>query len=886
MRFLMHGPQLVVPAKLHGIRKPRTLLQVNATNVMLELLHEASRRRCSVCNERVPWAALGAPCPSCQSGRMQAVPEIELNENRYVQRIRNPDFRPLVSGEHTAQVTGEARIELEEQFKGSLARSPMNVLACSPTLEMGIDVGGLDAVIMRNVPPRPDNYAQRGGRSGRRTRVGAVLSYTRPTPHDGYFFDRPREMIAGEVPAPAIGLANRDVLRRHLNAILFGLIDPPLAGRMAHYIDLQGGRRDENIRAFLNGLSLQSDQAAAMAWDALGEDLLAAADIPSIEALRAEYAKLPPSADALFDRARLQVARLRDAISRWTDQLQGGRQALQAGNLINRLLGLSDRSTNQEGEADDRGAGHPMRRFAEFGILPGYEFPNEPATLRLLGDEHEEEPIAVERRFGIGQYQPEAPVHARGHRWRVRGLDLASPWNPLTGEPTWIYYNCSECELRYDAQEPKCPRCGSEKPGCHHDGLRGFEFGGFLGSRDDSPVLEEEDRYSKAAMVQCHPQRNGQVVARFRLPNNWQLEVRRGEEVRWVNEGTQPSAGEKAAGAPQLLAGSARGFWLCPSCGRTLVYQSEAKSKKGRRKANSGQEADPFGHANTCDRRGQPPRPLALVAKTLATSVRLLAPVPRDIEPGEYLTWGHSLGASIRAGMRHLYMLDGSEIDLQVEPPWQEPRKDRICSIGAITFIDAAVGGTGFLERAARELHLVAARAIDHLKHEGCETACYRCLKSYQNQRHHDLLRWPRIIADLEELRMAAPGPLALLASDPDPVQPWLEAYDAGVGSPLEMAFLRLFELHGMALEKQIPIAEEEGLPALSVADFRVKGSSVLIYVDGASFHRGHRLRRDMLIRNRLRQGKLAWRIVELAAKDLGRGAGLVDEIRALACGA
>ena len=60
--------------------------------------------------------------------------------------------------------------------------SKVNVLACSPTLEMGIDVGGLDAVVMRNIPPRPDNYAQRGGRAGRRSRVGLVLGYARSTP--------------------------------------------------------------------------------------------------------------------------------------------------------------------------------------------------------------------------------------------------------------------------------------------------------------------------------------------------------------------------------------------------------------------------------------------------------------------------------------------------------------------------------------------------------------------------------------------------------------------------------------------------------------------------------------------------------------------------------
>jgi hypothetical protein len=119
---------------------------------------------------------------------LDAWPEEEIQRNRYVQRIEKTDLMPLAAGEHTAQITGDDRIALEEDFKapppgfspppgwtGMKKRGSTNVLACSPTLEMGIDVGGLDAVVMRNIPPRPDNYAQRGGRAGRRSRVGIVL---------------------------------------------------------------------------------------------------------------------------------------------------------------------------------------------------------------------------------------------------------------------------------------------------------------------------------------------------------------------------------------------------------------------------------------------------------------------------------------------------------------------------------------------------------------------------------------------------------------------------------------------------------------------------------------------------------------------------------------
>jgi len=78
---------------------------------------------------------------------------------------------PLVAGEHTAQVPNAKRVELEDNFKAAGDKSKVNVLACSPTLEMGIDVGGLDAVVLRNIPRRPAAMAGRGThRKGSRRR--------------------------------------------------------------------------------------------------------------------------------------------------------------------------------------------------------------------------------------------------------------------------------------------------------------------------------------------------------------------------------------------------------------------------------------------------------------------------------------------------------------------------------------------------------------------------------------------------------------------------------------------------------------------------------------------------------------------------------------------
>ena len=202
---------------------------------------------------------------------------------------------------------------------------------------------------------------------------------------------------------------------------------------------------------------------------------------------------------------------------------------------------------------------------------------------------------------------------------------------------------------------------------------------------------------------------------------------------------------------------------------------------------------------------------------------------------------------------------------------------------GALTFIDAAVGGSGFLDRAVTELHLVAARTIEHLDHPNCETACYRCLKSYQNQRHHEHLSWSHVMPDLEQLADKAPEPLGPKLGDADDPSPWLEAYDAGVGSPLELKFLRLFEQHGLEVEKQVAVSAEPGGPNISQADFQIAGTKVLIYIDGAAFHKGARLRRDRVIRENLRGGSIGWTVMEYRAPDLAKGSRLVDELNRFA---
>ena len=145
-----------------------------------------------------------------------------------------------------------------------------------------------------------------------------------------------------------------------------------------------------------------------------GPDVLQKAGFTPDE-LRQRLEQLPSRIQEAIDRTAVQVNKLRAALDVLYTTGERKREANRTVDLINRLLG---NQTDQQVQGDDTATAYPLRRFAEFGLLPGYEFPSEPATLRLLGDNEESNLIQSGRELGLGQYQPRAPVYARGRRWQ------------------------------------------------------------------------------------------------------------------------------------------------------------------------------------------------------------------------------------------------------------------------------------------------------------------------------------------------------------------------------------------------------------------------------------------------------------------------------------
>lgn len=123
------------------------------------------------------------------------------------------------TAEHSAQLDGGRLRELEERFK----KGNLNVLSCSTTMEMGVDIGGLSAVVMNNTPPSSTNYLQRVGRAGRRGEgVSFAVTLCPSSPHGEQVFSNPLWPFKSRASVPRVALDSKRLVQRHVNSLCLG----------------------------------------------------------------------------------------------------------------------------------------------------------------------------------------------------------------------------------------------------------------------------------------------------------------------------------------------------------------------------------------------------------------------------------------------------------------------------------------------------------------------------------------------------------------------------------------------------------------------------------------------------------------------------------------
>ena len=173
--------------------------------------------QCDTC-ARLQSVCVGGVCTRYRClGSVQKIRVRELEPNHY--RLLYKDNLPgvLRVEEHTAQIDKEKAREFQREFKAG----NIHVLSSSTTFELGVDLGDLDIIFLRNVPPEAFNYTQRVGRAGRRSGFpGLAITFCRRNPHDLYHFADPsNRILKGIIKPPVISLRNKKIITRHISAL-------------------------------------------------------------------------------------------------------------------------------------------------------------------------------------------------------------------------------------------------------------------------------------------------------------------------------------------------------------------------------------------------------------------------------------------------------------------------------------------------------------------------------------------------------------------------------------------------------------------------------------------------------------------------------------------
>ena len=155
--------------------------------------------------------------------------------------------RTLRSKEHTAQIESNEARERQRLFKNGA----IHLLSSSTTFEVGVDLGDLEIVFLRNVPPEPFNYAQRAGRAGRRDTPGLALTYCRRNPHDLYHYEEPeKRVVNGRIRPPRLQITNEKIILRHMVATALSALFK------------EQGIRFKNVQAFVGDWNSPSAASA------------------------------------------------------------------------------------------------------------------------------------------------------------------------------------------------------------------------------------------------------------------------------------------------------------------------------------------------------------------------------------------------------------------------------------------------------------------------------------------------------------------------------------------------------------------------------------------------------------------------------------------------
>lgn len=791
--LVQHGILVVRPTEEKSVFAGKKASAWALAPDALEVSRDHIVRRCAACGHdqaAVRGSAtdpVGGPClrfrcagiydalADAQESTAETLASDGLPSPAYYRRFyERRELGRLWSKEHTGILARGPREELELEFKQSPRPDSPNLLSCTPTLEMGIDIGDLSATLLCSVPPDASSYVQRVGRAGRKTGNALVLAFAATRPHDLYFFDEPMEAMAGVIHPPGCYLSAPEVLRRQALAFCFDHFardGGKLGGRLGDVLKGEGSSKPFP-KPLVEFIAERRDRLGQAFTEMFGKNALTPSATAAVRGFFAPEADGRSPLEATLERVTTEARGRRDDLRRLAQKLDERLKQLDTDEVEAKKVPDLDEEKGRL--RDERGFVLQQMKtlreaelwgwLAEESCLPNYAFPERGVKLDAfirregIGQEPEHHSWVRAPSSALRELAPFNTFYASARRVIIDGVSLKREAQPTT----WRFCrSCHHTERLVGAsptatptEEATCPGCGDARwadVGQARQVLTLTEVFAVARHRDAVLGDDTEDRdkayYESIALFEPGTQ------ARDAWANDaagFGFELQPQMTLRELNLGPK-DGGEKTQ---KVDIGGQRvsdvRFLVCATCGQAKSPRKPTENERPR-------EA----HRAWCPERKkpedkQPRRELHLLRELRSEAIRMVVPVADGEDSAAQLA---NLRAGLRLGLRRFYGGDPDFLDVR---SYDEPLPGREGRRRFLVILDRVPGGTGLLAELCKDtgakLKSALELAHDTLRTCVCQTrepaakACYQCLYAYRAGEELPLLERSVALGVMERL--------------------------------------------------------------------------------------------------------------------------------------
>lgn len=665
--------------------------------------------KCSMCGKTTMYNCKGM-CTTlkCLGHLVKIAHDKLIANNHYANLYHSSIMAPLHIKEHTAQLGREEQQKYQEMF----VNKEINALSCSTTFEMGVDVGDLETVYLRNVPPSPANYVQRAGRAGRsRNSAAFSLTYAKLSSHDFTYYKNPENMISGKIGVPIFTVRNEKVILRHIFAVA-------LSDFFSKHIDVYNSN---NADILLNG---DGWERLCTYFHQKPEHLkkIIEASIPNNMHRIMGITDYSWISKLIGNDGVLKVAveDFRETVKYYKtekERLLAEESTQEAARIESKLWSF------RRGKDDNRGRNELIEFLVRNNVLPKYGFPVDTVELYQNSFSPTDKKLQMVRdlQLAVSEYAPDSQIVADGKLYTSRyirklpqttGQDWETvyiakcdnlscqTWNHRTVEPIADVEECVSCHAIIEkskwkqAIEPRKGFITDPKP-------------------KDVPMRRPEKLYKSDDYYIGDSQRQIMQKLSFVMNdgNMFQMETS-------VND--------------SLMVVCNDDFYVCPHCG----YAESVTENKANAGFNSNKKTLEKNHSTPWGKKHMTKlikNKLCHVFKT--DVVRIIFANQQAGRPEVMLSAMYAVLEAMSS------VLDIERNDIKGCLHKVVYKHNLIYSI---VLYDSVAGGAGHVRRLVTEngdkFNQIINRAISITRGCTCSPSCYSCLRNYYNQKIHDIL--------------------------------------------------------------------------------------------------------------------------------------------------